>query len=516
MDDLKTTFSAVTEFIRRMSASQALMLLGVAAGSIVGLIVFANYVSTVNYSVLYSNLDQSAAAEVVAYLEESKIPYEIANGGRTIRMPDSDVHRTRMALASQGLPAVSTVGYSIFDENNFGMTDFLQKINYKRALEGELTRTIMEISEIRAARIHIVMPKERLFSKDQKVTTASILLKLGSGELSRRQLSGIKHLVASSVEGLKPSNISIIDYNGNLLSSDNAQDVLAGLSSSQLQVRKDVEKYLEDKAQSLLNSVIGPGASVVRISAELDFTQTERTNELFDPNGAVIRSEERTEQSANSSDKAAETTSERAEDTKQETVITNYEIPRTVETIVNSVGIIKRLSIAVMLDGIHEEVVDEDGVTTIVTSPRPQEDIDKLSSIVKSAVGFDSDRNDQVEVFNMIFDRNQFESEPIETVSPDLYFYMDIAKQIGGWLLIAFVVLFVRKKVNKLFAGLKEIVPTPIIEPEEAVAEAILDETSSIKMERRRPKLIDQMQQTAKERPEELAKVIKTMMVAED
>lgn len=515
MDDLKSTFSALGGFIKRMSASQALMLLGVTAGSVVGLVVFTNYVSTVNYSVLYSNLDQSAAADVVAYLEDNKTSYEITNGGRTIRMADSEVHRTRMALASQGLPARSSVGYSIFDENNFGMTDFLQKINYKRALEGELTRTIMEISEIRAARVHIVMPKERLFSKDQKVTTASILLKLGSGELTRRQLSGIKHLVASSVEGLKPSRISIIDYDGNLLSSNNEQDALAGLSSSQLQVRKDVESYLEHKAQSMLNSVIGMGASVVRISVELDFTQSERTNELFDPNGAVIRSEERTEQSSNVSDKVADNTAESAEDTKQETVITNYEIPRTVETIVNSVGVIKRLSIAVMLDGIREEVVDEDGETTIRILPRAQEDIDRLSAIVKSAVGFDGNRNDQIEVFNMTFDKNQFDSDGLETVSPGLYFYMDMAKQVGGWLLILIVVLFVRKKVKNLFAGLKAIVPAPVIEPDEAVAEAIHDEVTAIKIEKRRPKLIDQMQQTAKERPEELAKVIKTMMVAD-
>lgn len=514
MDELKNTFSSLAGFIRRMSASQALMLMGVTAGSIVGVIVFTNYVSTVNYTVLYSNLDQSAAADVVAHLEDNKTPYELTNGGRTIRVPNSDVHRVRLGLASQGLPAGSSVGYSIFDENNFGMTDFLQKINYKRALEGELTRTIMEISEVRSARIHIVMPKDRLFSKDQKVTTASILLKLGSGELTRRQLSGIKHLVASSVEGLKPSNISIIDYNGNLLSSDNDQDALAGLSSSQLQVRKDVESYLEDKAQSMLNSVIGPGASVVRISVELDFTQFERTNELYDPNGAVIRSEERTEQSTNSSDKAAEDNAESAEDSKQETVITNYEIPRTVETIVHSVGTIKRLSIAVMLDGIHEEIVDEDGVTTTTTSPRPQEDIERLSSIVKSAVGFDGDRNDQIEIFNMAFDRNQFAQDGVESLSPGLYFYMDVAKQVGGWVLILVVILFVRKKVKALFAGLKAIVPPPK-EAEEAVAEAILDETPAIKTDKRRPKLIDQMQQTAKERPEELAKVIKTMMVAE-
>lgn len=516
MDEFKSVFTSIADYVRRMSASQALMLLGISAGFIAGIFVLVTYVNGANYSLLYSGLEPSAANEIVTYLDGNKIPYQIENGGGSILVPDNQVHKSRMALAAQGLPAGGAVGYSIFDETNFGMTEFLQKVNYKRALEGELTRTIMEIHEIKAARVHIVIPKERLFAKDKKETTASILLKLSGGDLSRRQLAGIKHLVASSVEGLRPANISIIDYEGDLLSSDNERDELAGLSSSQLGVRKEVESYLEEKAQSMLDDVIGMNKAVVRISAELDFTQVERTNESYDANGAVVRSEERTENSSNSSDKQPESAVESEEDNKAEATITNYEIPRTVERIVNSVGIVKRLSVAVMLDGVVEQVDDGEGNLTSSYSPRSQEEIDRLTSVVKSAVGFDGDRNDQVEVYNIAFDHEdlQQEQDALDGVY-DNYVYVGLLTRIGWWVLIAAILLYFRKKAKVLFASLKAIVPPPPPPVQETPqAQAIQDEMPMVEPERRRPKLLDQMQETAKERPEELAKVIKTMMVS--
>ncbi|MBN4056925.1 flagellar M-ring protein FliF, partial [bacterium AH-315-J21] len=456
-----------------------------------------------------------AAGEALAYLEANKIPYQVSEGGRSIMIPDGDVHRVRMAMASEGVPTGGSVGYAIFDKTNFGMTDFLQKVNFRRALEGELTKTILEIREVKAARVHIVMPKERLFGRDKKETTASILLKLSSGSLSRSQLAGINHLVASSVEGLQTENISIIDYNGNLLSDAKGKNTMAGLSSTQLQVRKDVESYLEEKAQSMLDGVIGVGKSVVRVSAELDFTQSERTNELYDANGAVVRSEERSEQTNNSKDQLAEKDSESTDDSKVESTITNYEIPKTIEHIVNHVGGIKRISVAVMLDGKTEFVDDGDGNLVESYTPRAQEEIDRLSGIVKSSIGFDSDRNDQMEVYNMPFDNSAFKDMQNELdKSTDIYMYVDLVKRFGGWLLIAFAIMYFRKKASKLFVALKKIVPPPApkrVEPEHVGP--IVDEPASFEMERRTPKLIDQMQETAKEKPEELAKVIKTMMV---
>ncbi len=515
MDDLKRTFASLLTFAKHMSASQALMLLGVSAGVIAGIVALFVFVTSVNYSALYRNLDDASAGEALSYLDANKIPYQVSDGGRTILVPDDQVHKVRMEMASQGVPAGGSIGYAIFDKTNFGMTDFLQKVNFRRALEGELTKTILEINEVKSARVHIVMPKERLFARDKKETTASILLKLSGGGLSRGQISGINHLVASSVEGLKPENISIIDYNGNLLSDPKPQNTMAGLSSTQLEVRKDVERYLEEKAQSMLDNVVGMGKSVVRVSAELDFTQVDRTNELYDANGAVVRSEERNEESANSKDNTKEKTAESSDDSKVESTITNYEIPKTVEHIINHVGVIKRLSVAVMLDGKTEQVDDGSGNLVDSYTPRPQEEIDRLAGIVKSSIGFDADRNDQIDVYNLPFDNSSFTELQKELDSgPGMYMYIDLVKRFGGWILIAFFVLYFRKKARKLFASLKKIVPPPPpSRPEVEKVGPIVDEPVSYEMERRTPKLLDQMQETAKENPEELAKVIKTMMV---
>lgn len=521
MDELKQSAFALSEYVKRMSASQALMLLGVTAGVIVGLYALTGYVGRVNYTALYSNLEPSVAGEVIEYLESNKIPYEISSGGQVIMAPDDQVYKIRMSLASQGLPGGGVVGYSLFDEMNFGMTEFLQKVNYKRAIEGELTRSILEINQVKAARVHIVIPKDRLFSKDQKETTASVLLKLSTGELTTRQMAGIKHLVSSSVEGLSPSNISIIDYNGNLLSDDNQDDPLASLSSSQLQARKQIEHYLEGKAQSMLDNVLGAGKSVVRISAQLDFTQVERTNELYDPNGAVVRSEERSEQSTNSSEMVPEQTSESSEGSKRETIITNYEIPKTIERVVSNVGMIERLSVAVMLDGVEEMIEDDEGNLVPSYSLRPQDEIDRLTAIVKSAVGYNVDRNDQIEVFNLNFNHDDLLSEDMDLSGGfDMYMALELARKLGGWLLILMVFLFLRKKSKSLFLALKTILPAPAPRPqvrqEDIQAQAIEDEPMELKVERRRPKLVDQMQETARDKPDELAKVIKTMMVSSD
>lgn len=520
MDSIKEFFKNLMDYVSRMTASQVMMLFGVIAGSIVGIVLVVGWLNTVTYAQLYSNLDQSEAGDIVSYLNDNKIPYNLTNGGTTIEIPSGDVYKTRIALASQGMPRSGNIGYSIFDKNNLGMTDFLQNLNFRRALEGELTKTIMQLNEVQAARVHIVMPKERLFKKDAQEATASVVLKLkgGSQMLSKQQINGITHLVASSVEGLKPSNIAIVDYDGNLLTSGMESDPLAGLSSSQLEVRKQVETYLEDKAQSMMNDVLGKGKSVIRVTADLNFQQIERTAETYDPNSPSIRSEEKTVASTSATDKADEN-SESNQDDKNETTVTNYELNKTVEHIINAVGSIDRISVAVMVDGTYSPTETSAGGSEMVYQPRSQEELDRLSAIVKNAVGFDQQRNDQIEMINIAFDRQNLEEE--QNLLDNMYqreFYIDLAKKIGYVLLIAFLLLYFKKKSKKLFAALSKLAPPPrqVVhvassnrnEPD--IEEQIQEE---IKAEKRQPKLIDKMQKTAKEEPEEIAKVIKTMMV---
>jgi flagellar M-ring protein FliF len=522
MDYLKQFFKNIGHFTSRMTPSQVMLLLAVAAGTIAGVLLLSSWLGDITYGRLYSNLSQEEAGRIVAYLNDNNIPFQLKDNGGSIEVPSGDVYEVRLQLAAEGLPSAGSMGYSIFDKNNLGMTDFLQNLNFRRALEGELTRTIMQLHEVQAARVHIVMPKERLFRRDQKEPTASVVLKLsGAGRLSKRKVQGVSHLVASSVEGLKPANITVIDYDGNLLSSGQEEDHLAGLSSSQLEVRQQVETYLESKAQSMLDEVLGPQKAIVRVTADLDFQQIERTAETYDPNAPAVRSEERTKQSASASDKADETAEATSQDAV-ETTITNYELNHTVEHIINAVGTIGRLSVAVLVDGSYEPIEGEGGVVENVYQPRPQDELDRLAAIVRNAVGFDQTRNDQIEMVNIAFDRNNMESD--RTSLDAMYmrdFYMDIAKKVGIVLLIVIAILYLRKKASSLFKALASFVPppppprpAPALEEEVAPLEQEEElEPEPIKPKSRKPRLVDQMQKTAEKRPEEIAKVIKTLMI---
>lgn len=522
MDYFKQLFRNISAVLKAMSPSQAVVLVAVIAGLIVGIAVVGNWVKTVNYSILYSNLEPAEAGEIVSQLTEQKVPYKLEDGGTTILVPSGDVYKTRITLASEGIPRSGNIGYSVFDKSNLGMTEFLQNLNFRRALEGELTRTIMQLADVQAARVHIVMPKDRLFKADKQEATASIVLKLRTpGGLSKSQLAGITHLVACSVEGLKPQNISIIDYNGELLSSQTGSDPLAGMSASQLDVRKNVEQYLEKKAQSMLDGVIGQGKSIVRVTAELDFQQMEKTSEIFDPNSAVVRSEERTEETKTSSDKG-EDSSETRDDNKVETAVTNYEINKTVEHIINSVGNIKRLSVAVLVDGVYRKAdAAAGGAAEPAYEPRSQEEINRIAALVRNAVGFDNQRNDQIEVVNLAFDRTsmEFEQQKIDQVIQQEFYY-DIGKKVLLVILAVLAFLYLRKMLKKFFASLGRILPpaSPTRSGQgtgsyEGMPGEEQNAVPPIVPENRRPRLIDQMQSAAKGRPEEIAKVIKTMMI---
>ncbi len=520
MEPIKEFFKNLSGMVGRMTPSQVMMLFGVIAGTLVGIVLVVGWVNDITYSQLYSNLDESEAGEVVSYLTDNNIPYQLDDGGRTVSVPSDQVYKTRISLAAEGLPRNGTVGYAIFDGNNLGMTDFLQNLNFRRALEGELTRTIMQLSEVQAARVHIVMPKDRLFKEDQKDATASVVLKLRGGGLNKNQLAGISHLVAASVEGLKPENISIVDYDGNLLSSGRQADAIAGLTASQLDVRKQAEVYLEDKAQSMLDDVLGPGRSVVRVTADLDFAQLERTSESYDPNSPSVRSEERTKVSNSASDKADET-SESQEEGNTETTVTNYELNKTVEHVINGVGSIERLSVAVMVDGVYKSADPAAEDAEMIYQPRSQEELDRLAAIVKNAVGFDPQRSDQIEMVNIAFDRRDLVDD--RQALDSMYqreFYMDIAKKVGLGLLVVFGFFYFRKKASKLFKALGTLAPPPRPRPAPRPVPAaegeeveIADSPKRVVPEARKTRLVDEMQEVAKKQPEEIARAIQTMMI---
>jgi flagellar M-ring protein FliF len=385
----------VARFVRRLTLSQKLLLGGTALAAIVAIIVLVTLVNKPTYGTLFSNLGEQDASKIVEKLKEKQIPYTLEDGGKTILVPRQQIYDLRLSLAGEGLPQSSTIGYEIFDRTNLGISDFVQKVNYRRALEGELARTILQLEEVEGARVHLVVPEKALFKEDERPSTASVVLKLRTGRpLKKETVQGIAHLVSSSVEGLEVGNVTIVDSRGSLLSDATKPNSVAALTSSQYELQQKVENYVAGKAQTLLESVVGRGNALVQVNADLDFRQVERTLESYDPENTAVRSEQVSEEKSVVSDSAPPST--------RSNTITNYEVNKTVEHIVENLGNIKRLSVAALVNGIPK-TVEKDGQKTTEIVSRPKEEMDKLTDLVRKAVGYNLERNDEISVTNLSF-----------------------------------------------------------------------------------------------------------------
>ncbi|MBI5474619.1 MAG: flagellar M-ring protein FliF [Ignavibacteriae bacterium] len=420
------------DFVRRLSLAQRLALGAVTIGAIVGIVALVTIVNRPTYGTLFSNLTPQDASKIVEKLQEKKIQYQLEDDGKTIAIPKDKIYDTRLALAGEGLPQSSIIGYEIFDRTNLGVSDFVQKINYRRALEGEIARTILQLQEVEGARVHIVVPEKALFKEDEKPTTASIVLKLRSGKALRREsVQGMIHLVASSVEGLDPTNVTIVDARGTLLSETEKPNSLAAKTSSQYELQQKVENYLATKAQNMLEGVLGAGNARVQVTAELDFRQVERTLEQYDPEKTAVRSEQVTEEKTVVKDSVSPST--------RNNTVTNYEVNKTLEHVIESVGGVKRLSVAALVNGKKIEV-QKDGKTVTEYQSRPAEEMNQLSEIVRRAVGFDQRRNDEVSVVNLPFGNEDTEGFLYKD-QPGTDFVSILQEEVYGKILILVAML---------------------------------------------------------------------------
>ena len=349
-------------------------------------------IADTGFKKLYTELSIEEAASITENLEQAGYKYKLEDGGNTISVQSKKVYEIRMALAREGLPKSKGIGYEIFDKTNLGVTDFVQKLNARRALEGELQRTIEGLDEIKSARIHIVIPEPSIFLENQMEPKASIIIKMSSGyTLSKNQIKGITHLISSSVEGLDGNNISIVDFEGHLLSNPYGDDETALASSKNMELQQNVEKSMENKVDKLLNDILGPGKAKIQIAVDLDFDQVEKTMENFDPESRVVRSEERNDENVKNAPDG---------DQQQESSLTNYEIDKSVSHIIQEIGNIKRLTISVAVDGKY--VINEENER--IYEPRTQEEIATIEDIVKNAVGYDFVRGDLIAVRSIKFD----------------------------------------------------------------------------------------------------------------
>ena len=428
--------------LRRTSLGQKVLLVVVALGVIGAIIAMVTVVNQPTYATLFSNLNAQDAAKIVDKLKEKSVPYRLDDGGKSVLVPKEQVYELRLSLAGDGLPQSSVIGYEIFDRTNLGVSDFVQKVNYRRALEGELARTILQLDEVEGARVHLALPEKALFKEDEKPSTASVVLKLKSGKpLRRESVQGIAHLVAASVEGLETGDVSIVDSRGILLSDNAKANTVAAMTSTQYELQQQVETYLGRKAQSLLESVVGTGNAVVQVSADLDFRQVERTLEQYDPENTAVRSEQIAEDKSVTSDSGPPST--------HSSTVTNYEVNKTVEHIVENLGNIKRLTVAALVNG-TPKVVESNGQKTNENVPRPKEDMDKMTDLVKKAVGFNPLRNDEVSVTNLSFGTPLQEQDFVYKQSPPLSDYNDIIEKVFIVAAMAGGVVLIRSLLGRL------------------------------------------------------------------
>jgi flagellar M-ring protein FliF len=396
------------------------------------------------YSTLFVNLEPGDAAKVTESLKENKVRYKLENSGRTVAVPKEQLYEARMEMARRGLPESGSQGYELFDKVQLGMTDFVQNLNYRRAMEGELSRTIETLHEVDRARVHVTLPKPTLFTEKKEEATASVILKLKPGaDLEARQVRGITHLVASSVEGLKARQVAVLDMHGNLLTRGFAENGLAEQTDHNLTLQNSVEEKLERKVLDIFEGLLGPGKARVKAAAELDFNQVQKTVESYDPNTKVIRSQQR--------DDGMVRGSPNAQLEQKEGSITNYEFDKTVARIVESPGAVTRVTLSVAVDGTYK--TGAEGKREY--APRSQEELDKFSALVKNAVGYRPDSKDEVFVTNVQFDREQYHEEQEAFQKLERREWIQVWQKYGVILLIAlFGLWFLRGLVQNLSSAM--------------------------------------------------------------
>ncbi len=517
MPSFSDYISQLRQFYEDLNLRQKVIAGVVVAVTLVSFGVLFFLINSPTYKTLYSDLDQKDAAEIVEWLKKNGVPYEISQGGSLIKVPEEKVYDIRLALASSGLPRGSGVGFELFDKTSLGTTDFVQQVNYQRALQGELEKTIARFPQVKTVRVHIAKPKESLFVTQRQEPTASVVLELKRGEeLSQTQIKGIVHLVASAVPRLKKENVTVVDTTGNVLYDARMEikDPLKAKASLQFTYRKRLEDYFKHKIQTMLEDALGPNKAVVRVSAEINFDEVKTSEDRYDPDSIAIRSEQKIEEIENPGgaqgipgvkgglrDKLQGNIGQGEEEfvTKKKKETTNYEITRIQRQILGSIGTLKRLSVAVMVDGKYEE---KKGKKVYV--PRSPEEITSLEQIVKAAMGFSEERGDEVSVVNVAFSP---EGKEEGALAKAVDVFTHLIKPIAN-LILALIFIFVVLKPL-----LNRFVLKPIEEREEeevAALEGAEEEQAALQPAFEPvPDVTGELRDLANEYPERAAALIK-------
>ena len=431
-----------------------------------------------NMDLLYADLEPSDQNAITAQLTSRNIPFEI--DGNRLLVPATQVGSLRMAMAAEGLPLGGVGGYEIFDNaSSLGTTNFMQNVQLVRALEGELAKTIRSIEVVKSARVHLVMSRRQLFTRDKQSATASVILKMrGAATLAGEQIAAIQHLVASAIPELDPSRVSIVDNKGKLLATGNEKDSEIARANDMVSRRINFERRIADELTELLEKSVGLGNSKVNVNADLDFDRISTTEEKFDPDGQVVRSSNTIEETSSGQESEAEqpvgvqqnlpdaqaggggAKSTNTESRTEE--VTNFEISKKITNHVRESGLVKRISVAVLIDG--ELIEQEDG--EVVYRERTEQEMDNLAKLVSSAIGYNAERGDTVEVINMRFVEKEVDlEEPL-----DLFFGLqkqDLVRIAEVIVLLILAVLAILLVVRPLLTRAFEALPAAAAEAEQ-------------------------------------------------
>jgi flagellar M-ring protein FliF len=448
-----------------------------------------------DYRVLFSNLSDRDGGAIVTALQQANVPYKFSDGGGAILVPAEQVHETRLRLASQGLPKSGSVGFELMDNQKFGISQFAEQVNYQRALEGELERTIGSISSVKSARVHLAIPKPSVFVRDKELPTASVMIELYPGRvLDEGQVSAVTHMVASGVADMPVKNVTIVDQDGNLLTNSNAVN---GLDASQLKYVQQIEHNTQKRIDTILAPLFGAGNAHSQVSADIDFSKLEQTAESYGPNANPQSTAIRSQQSSTSTENGGSSvggvpgalsnqppqaasapidaaasgapgaalakpvpTNERKDTT------TNYEVDRTVRHFEQAMGGIKRLSVAVVVN--YEKKVDAKGNVTM--TPLSADKLTQVQQLVKDAMGFDDKRGDSVNVVNSAFtsDLNTTPAVPWWRTQESIGMGIQGAKYLGIGIVALFLYFsMVRPAMKRAFPPPPEPVASALPAPDE-------------------------------------------------
>ncbi len=418
-------YRQVADFIGQLSGPRRIALAVTAVIVAFGISAMFYWAGEKTFSPLMTNLNPEDAANIIRVLREKQIPFNIDASGRNISVPPENLYQLRLELATVGLPQSGVVGYEVFDKQSLGTTSFVQKLNQKRAMEGELMRTIGTIRGVKRSRVHLALPQKSAFVEDQKKATASVVLDLEPGtQLAEKQIYGIGNLVARAVEGLEVEDVVIVDSNGKTLSK-NFADPMAVATMSQLEFRDKIESEVESRIEAILSRVVGDGRVTAKVNAEVDFSQVAETQTAYDAEGATIRSKESDVQTMEGTrpgpvgiagvqsnqpgQPPAANAGQVRNDTRKNREIVNMAVPQTVRTVRKPTWNVQKLSVAVLVDGKPIKTTDKDGnVQTKVEAWSPEK-LAEFEKLVTGAVGIDRKRGDTLEIKNMEFAREDFE-----------------------------------------------------------------------------------------------------------